>query len=136
MRVCFLAFFALRPSSLVNRPLSVGPIYKGKRAKISPKIHKIEIWPKYEDGQVADEEGGEGRHQVRVGLRTISNHAGDRRDWCIFLLNLAFCPKVSSVVCFKSLFLSVKIKQVEIYTSWTKIEVKLALTRKNRLSSS
>ena len=22
------------------------PIYKGKRAKISPKIHKIEIWPK------------------------------------------------------------------------------------------
>ena len=22
------------------------PIYKGKKAKISPKIHKIEIWPK------------------------------------------------------------------------------------------
>ena len=22
------------------------PIYKGKMAKISPKIHKIEIWPK------------------------------------------------------------------------------------------
>ena len=22
------------------------PIYMGKRAKISPKIHKIEIWPK------------------------------------------------------------------------------------------
>ena len=23
------------------------PIYKGKRAKISPKIHKIEIWPNF-----------------------------------------------------------------------------------------
>ena len=61
-----------------------------------------------EDGQVADEEGGEGRHQVRVRLCTVSNHAGDRGDWCIFLLNLAFCSKVSLVV--KGLlFLSVNI---------------------------
>ena len=30
-----------------------------------------------EDGQVADEEGGEGRHQVRVRLRNDPDHARD-----------------------------------------------------------
>ena len=44
-----------------------------------------------ENGQAADEERGEGRHQVRVRLGTVSDNAGDRKGWCIFLLNLAFC---------------------------------------------
>ena len=46
-----------------------------------------------ENGQATDEERGEGRHQVRVRLGTVSDNAGDRKGWCIFLLNLAFYLK-------------------------------------------
>ena len=40
-------FQRYRPKIDIRRKIFVfDPIYKGKRAKISPKIHKIEIWPK------------------------------------------------------------------------------------------
>ena len=40
-------FQRYRPKIEVQRKIFVfDPIYKGKMAKISPKINKIEIWPK------------------------------------------------------------------------------------------
>ena len=37
MWVCFLAFLDLRPSSLVNRPFSVGPYLQGKKGQNKPE---------------------------------------------------------------------------------------------------
>ena len=43
----FSCNFYLRPSSVVFLAYYIFPFLQGKMAKISPKINKIKIWPKY-----------------------------------------------------------------------------------------